>query len=186
MGISLFILSLFLYFMIIGSFTVIGLWLVFKKSDIAGWKSLIPFYNKYLICKVGQNKLFKRYLILFFVSFILNIATQLFLIINTVFKKRAILEKELLLSGLSETSYAGKYIDYTHIFTIIIFIFIITNICIGLYLYYLNYKIYADLAKAFGYEKIFAFGLLILFPIFICIIAFDPKAIYQYKDQLTQ
>ncbi len=33
----------------------IGMWKVFKKAGIAGWKSLIPFYNSYLLYQIAMG-----------------------------------------------------------------------------------------------------------------------------------
>lgn len=30
---------------------IVGLWKAFKKADVPGWKSLIPFYNTYVSCQ---------------------------------------------------------------------------------------------------------------------------------------
>ena len=36
--------------------TIIGMWKVFEKAGYAGWKSIIPFYNMYIITEIsGQN-----------------------------------------------------------------------------------------------------------------------------------
>lgn len=32
---------------------LIGMWKIFSKAGIAGWKVLIPFYNTYLVFKLG-------------------------------------------------------------------------------------------------------------------------------------
>ena len=31
---------------------VIALWRIFEKADESGWKSLIPIYNYYILCKI--------------------------------------------------------------------------------------------------------------------------------------
>lgn len=35
--------------------TTVGLWCVFEKADEAGWKSLIPFYNVYILYKLAWS-----------------------------------------------------------------------------------------------------------------------------------
>ncbi len=36
--------------------TIIGMWKVFEKAGYAGWKSIIPFYNMYILTEIsGQN-----------------------------------------------------------------------------------------------------------------------------------
>ena len=43
--------------------TTIGYWMLFEKANIAGWKSLIPFYSEYIIIKlVGKPSLWIIYL----------------------------------------------------------------------------------------------------------------------------
>ena len=42
--------------LIVSILTIIGQWKMFKKGGEAGWKSLIPFYSQYTLCKlVGVN-----------------------------------------------------------------------------------------------------------------------------------
>lgn len=43
---------------------VVGLWMLFTKANVAGYKAVIPFYNRYVMCQLsGHNNLFKWYLI---------------------------------------------------------------------------------------------------------------------------
>ena len=35
--------------------TTVGLWCIFEKADEAGWKSLIPFYNVYILYKLAWS-----------------------------------------------------------------------------------------------------------------------------------
>lgn len=56
-----FYLALAVYFLIVG-------WKIFEKAGQAGWKSLIPFYNTYILLKiVGQPG---WWLLLFFIPFV--------------------------------------------------------------------------------------------------------------------
>lgn len=32
--------------------TVAGMWQVFEKAGMAGWKAIIPFYNIYILCEI--------------------------------------------------------------------------------------------------------------------------------------
>lgn len=45
---------------VVGILTIVALWKIFDKAGIAGWKSLIPLYNTYCICKItwGSGWLF--------------------------------------------------------------------------------------------------------------------------------
>ena len=35
---------------------IIGMWKVFEKAGVAGWKSLIPFYNIFVLITKIANK----------------------------------------------------------------------------------------------------------------------------------
>jgi hypothetical protein len=35
---------------------IIGTWLLFEKAGEKGWKSLIPVYNTYILCKISDKK----------------------------------------------------------------------------------------------------------------------------------
>lgn len=42
--------------LIVAVVTIIGMWKVFEKAGVAGWKAIIPFYNSYLLTEIsGQN-----------------------------------------------------------------------------------------------------------------------------------
>lgn len=55
---------------------IIALWKIFSKAGIAGWKSIIPFYNSYCLCKItwGSGWLFLVYWVPF-VNFVFGILT---------------------------------------------------------------------------------------------------------------
>lgn len=40
------------FFALLGVVVIAGLWKVFTKADRKGWKSLIPFYNTYVLLKI--------------------------------------------------------------------------------------------------------------------------------------
>ncbi len=56
---------------------IIALWKIFNKAGIAGWKSIIPVYNAYCLCKItwGSGWLF-LVLLVPFVGFVFSIITQ--------------------------------------------------------------------------------------------------------------
>ena len=37
----------------IGVFFIAGLWKVFTKAGHPGWAVIVPFYNSYIMCKIG-------------------------------------------------------------------------------------------------------------------------------------
>ncbi|MBR2590055.1 MAG: hypothetical protein IKE65_03950 [Clostridia bacterium] len=44
--------------------TIVAEWKIFTKAGEAGWKSLIPFYNLYILCKLADGKGVKFLLLL--------------------------------------------------------------------------------------------------------------------------
>ena len=59
--------------------TIIGMWKVFEKAGYAGWKSIIPFYNMYIITEIsGQNGW------LFLLSFIPFVGTLIWSIMVSI------------------------------------------------------------------------------------------------------
>lgn len=63
--------------LVIAIINIIALWKVFDKAGIAGWKSLIPFYNVYCLCKItwGSGWLMFVYLVPL-VNIVFGIMTQ--------------------------------------------------------------------------------------------------------------
>ena len=47
-----FLATFFIVFIVIYVLLVIALWKIFTKAGEAGWKSLIPIYNAYVLCKI--------------------------------------------------------------------------------------------------------------------------------------
>lgn len=43
---------------------IIAMWKIFTKAGQAGWKSLIPIYNFYILCKIADGKGWKFLLLL--------------------------------------------------------------------------------------------------------------------------
>lgn len=68
-------LSFLLYVLLI-----IGMWRIFEKAGVAGWKSLIPFYNIYVLITKIINKPWWWFLLIFIpvvnviVAFLINLA----------------------------------------------------------------------------------------------------------------
>ncbi len=60
--------------LIFGILYIVGLWKIFTKANIAGWKAIVPLYNMYLLFKIsmGNGWLFLLLLIPF-VNFIMLI-----------------------------------------------------------------------------------------------------------------
>lgn len=65
-----FLLLILVFALIVGIFTVICRWKIFKKAGEEGWKAIIPFYNQYILCKiVGVNP---WWILIYFCSFALS------------------------------------------------------------------------------------------------------------------
>lgn len=127
--------------------SIIALAKLFTEGGEAWWKALIPYYNIYIMCKIAHNNLFKKYLItsiIFVVLYSLNSYTIFSLVAGEM-------PSLLLLSMIIAFALFG----------------------LSIYMLVLQYKICASFAEAFGYSRGFGFGLLFLFPIFICIMGFS-------------
>ena len=63
--------------------TVIAMWMIFKKAKQAGWKSIIPIYNYYILCKIsGVSYWFLVVLILLLIIPIVNIIAAILIFIH--------------------------------------------------------------------------------------------------------
>lgn len=55
-GLMAFIAAMWLFALVIMVIMIIGMWKIFEKAGREGWKSLIPFYNMYVLTELsGQN-----------------------------------------------------------------------------------------------------------------------------------
>lgn len=123
---------------------VIAGWKIFKKAGIAGWKSLIPIYNVYLIYKLSGIKQWFWYSII--ISVVLSI------IIN--------------MAGGMQVDDNGNMVGNPSALAVIC---AIASLVIGIAIsIYANYK----LAKAFGKGVGFTIGLILLPNIFTLILGF--------------
>lgn len=52
-GIMMFIVVLIIIYLVIELLKLIGTWKMLTKAGESGWKSLIPFYNQWTLCKVA-------------------------------------------------------------------------------------------------------------------------------------
>jgi len=61
--------------------TVIAMWMIFKKAKEAGWKSLIPIYNYYILCKItGVSFWLLVFFIILLIIPIINLISLLFIL----------------------------------------------------------------------------------------------------------
>ena len=63
----MFLLVIGLVWAILG---IVGLWKVFSKSDEAGWKSIIPIYNEYVLWKISGRSFLRFFAIEFVLLFL--------------------------------------------------------------------------------------------------------------------
>lgn len=129
--------------MIITILTIVALWKLFSKAGEAGWKCLIPVYNIYTLYQIARNNGFVKMIILTIVEGVCFAAG----------------------AGLVLAGAMGSLI----VLVLGVLAYII-GIVACILLLIVQYKMYADLAQAFGHERGFAWGLLLLTPIFIWII----------------
>lgn len=72
-----FLIFIVIFSLVIAVLSIVALWKIFDKAGIAGWKSLIPLYNSYCLCKItwGTGWVFLAYLVPI-VNFVIVIITQ--------------------------------------------------------------------------------------------------------------
>jgi hypothetical protein len=137
--------------------TIISFWFIFEKANEAGWKSLIPFYNSYVMYKIsGKKNLFWIWLVAIIVDFIAIIGV----IVAVIFLIASIFSNEYdwalpLLIGCSILSLASG------IAALVVRILQ----CVGL-------------TKAFRISAGYAVGLVLIPVVFYCIIAFNSNMKY--------
>ena len=62
--------------LVIGILSIIAMWRIFTKAGEAGWKSLIPIYNVYILFKIAGRSFWKYFLIVLGSSILSSIATS--------------------------------------------------------------------------------------------------------------
>jgi hypothetical protein len=65
--------------LIIVLISVLSYWKVFVKAGYEGWKSLIPIYNTYILCKIGSQPIWV--FVMFFIPF-LNVLAAILLALS--------------------------------------------------------------------------------------------------------
>ncbi len=137
----------------------VGLWKAFEKANEPGWKVFIPFYNTYIICKIGNCiKFFWIYLI----TSILAFAAFPILFVMCI---------------LSYESYSEANLIFLILFIVLVFAIVIT-------LFVLQILIEINFAKAFGQSPWFGVGIAFFPYIFYMIIGFSNEIVYtgNYKE----
>lgn len=135
--------------------TIIATWKIFKKAGEDGWKSLIPIYNTYILFKIAKNEHFVKYLI---GSIVLCITFMITAISMTFATDPAM-----------TSSINNVFV------TVFFLLFCVTTI----WLLIIRFKMYKDLCEMFSLPTVFAWGLLLLNSVFVCILGFGE---YEYND----
>lgn len=129
--------------------TLVALWKVFTKAGEPGWKGLIPIYNIYMLFQIAHNDGFVKLIVLAVLTSVVSLASG-----------------GLMAYGIAAGSMGGIIAGV---------VLIIAVIAIMIWALVIQYKMYVDLAEAFGHERVFAWGLLLLSPIFMCILGFETS-----------
>ncbi len=141
----------------IAIFTIVCYWLVYEKLGMAGWKCLIPFYNRYAI--------YKR---IYCVStFIVWLIAEIVLIIGSSWITYTVL------FGTLGTITGIEFLGTINVANILIPIILIT--ASGIVLLVLEIMLDVKLSNAFGMGGAFAIGLIFLPTIFLAILALDSR-----------
>ena len=139
---------------------LLGLWKIFVKMGEPGWKGIIPYYNMYVLFqKVWNVKKFWTYIISMCTAIIPYIIGIILTVIGAVFMA----ERNLSLR-------AGALV-----MLIIGVVFMLAAIGAVIFSLVVAFGAYKRLAHSFGKSTGFAWGLLLLSPIFLMILGFDKS-----------
>jgi len=134
-------------------------WILFEKAKKPGWAVLVPLYNIFVISKIAKIKVSWIFLAIIAVG-------TFFVILPKTFYAYA---QTFLGMPFIATPEIENYMGVSSVTIIIMMIWLIM-LALGL-------------AKRFGQNIMFAFGLLFFSPIFIGIIAFNDKVKYIHEDE---
>ena len=141
----------------IAVFTIVCYWLVYEKLGMAGWKCLIPFYNRYAIYK-------RIYCVSAFVVWLI---AEIALIIGSAWiTYTAVFGTLGTITGL-------EFLGTINVANILIPIILI--VASGIVLLVLEIMLDVKLSNAFGMGGAFAVGLVFLPTIFLAILALDSR-----------
>ena len=134
-------------------------WILFEKAKKPGWAVLVPLYNIFVISKIAKIK------VSWIVLAIIAVGTFFVILPKTFY---AYVQTFLGMPFIA-TPEIENYMGVSSVTIIIMMIWLIM-LALGL-------------AKRFGQNIMFAFGLLFFSPIFIGIIAFNDKVKYIHEDE---
>jgi len=134
-------------------------WVLFEKSQKPGWAVLIPLYNIFTISKIAKIKF--SWIILTIIA-----VCTFFALLPKTFS----IYTQMLLGSpqIVVTPGVESYMGFSSVALIIIAVWLIM-IALGL-------------AKRFGQNIVFALGLLLLSPVFICVLGFNDKIKYSNDE----
>ena len=145
---------------------IISMWMIFEKAGEAGWKSLIPFYNDYILCKIANAK--KLFIIKLISSIVVMIASFYFIFALIAL---ILLGKEASFGTIDYTGVGASWIMSLIVMIIAAIVNFIISIIVNI-----------NLAKAFNKESGFAVGLILLPVVFYPILAFSKDIEYNRQE----
>ncbi len=73
-GLAMFSGVWMLFWLAVAVISIIGMWKMFEKAGEAGWKSIIPLYNVYVLCQIaGRNGWWMLGLLVPFVNIVVSL-----------------------------------------------------------------------------------------------------------------
>ncbi len=148
--------------LIISILTVVATWMVFEKAGQAGWKAIIPFYDRYTECQIINKK---SYFIPWLIAAIINITTCIIFFISMIFS----------ILTYSMVNSANDFLLNSSIYPLFLGLIILVSLIVCTVY---NILIRIEEAKVFSLPTGFAVGLIFLPCIFLCIMAFNPEIKY--------
>ena len=147
---------------------IVAHWKLYKKANQPGWACIIPFYNTYVMFNIAKKKnLFWGYLI-FYLIFAIAYGAMYYVMFD---------------NGLMDNSRYYHYVNNDVYGAIAICALIAFAGAIGLFVF--RILMLVGLSKQFGKGGGFACGLIFLYIIFICIMAFSKNIRYGQPMQMV-
>lgn len=154
------VLSYMSYANLIPILTIVFTAVIFSKAGESWWKSLIPFYDKYILCKISKCEDL-------FIKYVISTLVVWGGLIGMIFYVMAAFLVPCEFSALTIST------------SILVFVAIL--LIVAIYKIIIDYKVAKHLSAAFGEGTAFCVGLFLLPVIFLGILALDDKKQYIYK-----
>ena len=159
---------------ILYAFNALGEWKLFEKSGEQNWKALIPYYNKYICCKLaGCVPLFVVEIVLYVVSLAAAVILSL---VGVLFSATSFFSPGAFPDIISGMAAGGLALFGAVIAVVYMVVFTVLNIMINLKLVkcYTDEMVFKVLAVLGGFPPLYFIGCIMRF-----ILGFDSK--YQYR-----